>query len=104
MKSIRIAAIAVLATAAVSAFAQSDRGDRWEPAGQPSISTLSRAQVHAEAVKANYENFKRGYSGERGEFAFSAPVTLSDSGLTREAVRAETTKARGVQLLVDSAS
>jgi Domain of unknown function (DUF4148) len=107
MKSIRIATIALLATAAVSAFAAKDTGDRYESAAPSSIATsssLSRAQVQAEAIKANRENLKRFSSGERGELSLGAPVTPSNSSLSREAVRAEVTKARNTTIVVDSSS
>ena len=107
MKSIRIATIAVLATAAMGAFAAKDTGDRYESAAPSSITTsssLSRAQVQAEAVKANRENLKRFSSDERGELSLGTTVTPSNSGLTREAVRAEVTKARNTTIVVDSSS
>jgi hypothetical protein len=108
MKSIRIVAIAVLATTAMSAFAANDTGDRFEPTAQSSVSsssTLSRAQVQAEAVKANHENFKRFNSGERSDFSLSTSVAApSNGGLTREAVRSEVIKARSTAIVVDSSS
>lgn len=93
MKASRIATFALLATAAVgfNAFA----GDRYEPeASQSFVSTLSRAEVHAQAVKSVRDNQQRGFNAESGEYLISAPAAQATSGLTREAVRAEALKSR----------
>jgi hypothetical protein len=107
MKSIRLATIVVIATAAMSAFAAKDSGDRFEPAAQSSTAasaSLSRTQVQAEAIKANRENQKRFSSDERAELNLSNSFAPSNSGLSREAVRAEVTKARSTAIVVDSSS
>lgn len=104
MKTTRIAALALIATAAIGFNAHAESGDNYQPqSAQKFVSTLSRAEVQAEAVKAVRENLQRGYNAESGDYAISAPAASNGSGLTREAVRAEAIKARGTQLLQDNA-
>jgi hypothetical protein len=105
MKSIRIATIAVLATVSMGAFAAKDSGDRFELGAQATVSapsTLSRAQVQAEAIKANRDNAKRGYIHESDSF-YGVPA-VSSSTLTRDAVRAEITKARSTAFVIENNS
>jgi hypothetical protein len=103
MKATRIATLALIATAAAGFNAYAESGDSYQPeAAQKFVSTLSRAEVQAEAVKANRENFQRGFISERGEYLVSAPAASTDVGLTREAVRAEAIKVRGTSLLQDN--
>jgi hypothetical protein len=104
MKTTRIAALALIATASVGFNAYAESSDNYQPeAAQKFVSKLTRAEVHAEAVKANRDNFQRGFNSERGDYLIGAPVQSSGSGLTREAVRAEAIKVRGANLLQDSA-
>jgi hypothetical protein len=104
MKTTLIATLALIASAAgFNAYA--DSGDRYQPESvQKFVSTLSRAEVQAEAVKANRDNIKRGLNVETGEYLISAPAQVTGSGLAREAVRAEAINARGTNLLGDNAS
>lgn len=104
MKTSRIAALALIATAAVgfNAYAETSSDNLFAPA-QKTVSTLTRAQVQAEAVQANRDNFQRGYSVERGDYLISAPVQATGSTLTREAVRAEAIKSRGAFVVQDNA-
>jgi hypothetical protein len=103
MKTSRIAALALIATAAVgfNAYAETTSDNFFAPA-QKTVSTLTRAQVQAEAVQAR-DNFQRGYSVERGDYLISAPVQATGSTLTREAVRAEAIKSRGTFVVQDNA-
>ena len=104
MKTSRIAALALIATAATGFNAYAEYSDNFQPAGtQKFVSTLTRAQVHAEAVKATREAVQRGYNTETGEYLQAAPQPQTSSGLTREAVRAEAIKARSLNMLQDSA-
>jgi Domain of unknown function (DUF4148) len=104
MKTTRIAALALIATAAVGFNAYADSGDNYQPeTAQKFVSTLSRAEVQTEAVKATRDNIKRGFNAETGEYLISAPAQVTGSALTREAVRAEAIKARGMSLLQDNA-
>jgi hypothetical protein len=104
MKTTRIAALALIATAAVGFNAYAESADSYQPEPvQKFVSTLSRAEVQAEAVKANRDNFKRGLNAETGEYLISAPAQATGAALTREAVRAEAIKARGTNLLQDNA-
>jgi hypothetical protein len=105
MKTTRIAALALIATTAASFNVYADSGDSYQPdSAQKFVSTLSRAEVQAEAVKANRDNIKRGLNVETGEYLISAPAQATGSVLTREAVRAEAIRARGTNLLGDSAA
>ena len=104
MKTSRIAALALIATAAAGFNAYAESRDTYTlQSTQKFVSTLTRAQVQAEAVKATRDNFQRSYNAQTGEYLISAPAATSDVGLTREAVRAETIKARGLNLLQDRA-
>jgi hypothetical protein len=105
MKTSRIAALALIATAAAGFNAYAGETSEFNPdAGQKFVSTLSRAQVQSEAVKAVRDNLQRGYIAERGEYLVNAPVQANDATLTREAVRADAIKARGMNIAVDSNS
>jgi Domain of unknown function (DUF4148) len=105
MKTSRIAAMALIATAAAGFNAYAETSDTYQPeSAQKFVSTLTRAQVQAEAVKATRDNFQRGYSIERGDYLISAPAQAADMGLTREAVRAEAIKARSQNVLQDNAA
>jgi hypothetical protein len=104
MKTTRIAALTLIATAAVGFNAYAESGDSYQPEpAQKFVSTLNRADVRAEAVKATRDNFTRGYNAETGEYLISAPAQATGAALTREAVRAEAIKARGANLLQDNA-
>jgi Domain of unknown function (DUF4148) len=104
MKTTRIAALALIATAAVGFNAYAESSDSYQPEPvQKSVSTLNRAEVQAEAVKATRDNFNRGYNAETGEYLTSAPTQATDAALTREAVRAEAINSRGTNLLQNNA-
>ncbi|MBS7806620.1 DUF4148 domain-containing protein [Variovorax sp. PCZ-1] len=105
MKTSRIAALALIASAAVGFNAFAETSDNYQPeSAQKFVSTLTRAQVQAEAVKANRDSFQRGFNTERGDFLIGAPAQTPEVGLTREAVRAEAIKARSSKLLQDNAA
>jgi hypothetical protein len=95
MKTTHIAALALIASAAgFNAFAAS--GDNYPVVPEQTIvSTLSRAEVHAEAVKATREKLEHNFHSESGEYQIGAPVQATGSALTRAAVRAQALKARG---------
>lgn len=104
MKTSRIATLALIATAAVGFNAYAESGESYPAQDtQKFVSTLTRAQVQAEAVKAARDNIQRGYNAEALEYLIGAPAAASDAGLTREAVRAEAIKARGLDLQIYSA-
>jgi hypothetical protein len=105
MKTSRIAALALIASASVgfNAFADTTSDNYPLTSPQNAVSTLTRAQVQAEAVQANLESFQRGFQSERGEYLISSPAASTTPVLTREAVRAEAIRARGEQTLNDNA-
>jgi hypothetical protein len=105
MKTSRIAALALIASAAAGFNAYAGESSEFTPnAKENFVSTLTRAQVQAEAVQAVAVRQQRGYSSERDEFLFSAPASAGQTTLTREAVRAEAIKARGMNIVVESNS
>jgi hypothetical protein len=99
MKTSRIAALALIATAAAGFNAYAESSDNYQADfTQKSISTLSRAQVQATAN----DNSLRGLYSEQGDAQIKLATPRSDATLTREAVRAEAIKSRGVNLLPGS--
>jgi hypothetical protein len=104
MKTPRIAALALIATAAVGFNAYAGETSEFTPNVSTSfVSTLTRAQVQAEAVQANLDKIQRGYIVEQDVFLVS-PAQTNASTLTREAVRADAIKARGMNIVVESNS
>jgi Domain of unknown function (DUF4148) len=105
MKTSRIAALALIATAAAGFNAYAESSDSYQPEPvQKFVSTLTRAQVQAEAIQATRDNFTRGYNYETGEYQIAAPAKAIGDTLTREAVRAEAIKARNSVNVLDSAA
>ena len=104
MKTSHIAALALIASAATGFNAYADSSDNYQPLSeQKFVSTLSRAEVQADAIKAARDSVKRGYNNESGEYLISAPAQPYSMSLTREAVRADAIKARGTKPLIDNA-
>jgi hypothetical protein len=95
MKTSRIAALALIATAAAGFNAYAEGVSYQADFTQQTASTLTRAQVQAEA---NANRAVNGLYTEVGE----ARTQATPSVLTREAVRAEAVKSRSVNLLPES--
>jgi Zn-dependent protease with chaperone function len=97
MKSaIRTSVVALAAMGFVSAFAQQSDyvQDRRAAAANPQVvSTLTRAQVQAEAAQAQAEKRQRGYLDENDIYLRPSWMNKPVSTLSREAVRAEAIKA-----------
>jgi hypothetical protein len=96
MKASRYVSLAVLA-AAVLGFNAHAESERNYPPEAPSTSTLSRAQVQAEAIEAAKERARAGYNAERDAFVPErAPTTstLSREQVREEAIRAARERAR----------
>jgi biotin carboxylase len=91
MKTSRIAALALIATAATGFNAYAQSADAGIDPAQNFVSTANAAQVRADAVQANAERVQRGYSQESGEFLSGTPAFKSD--VARDTVRAEAIKA-----------
>jgi Domain of unknown function (DUF4148) len=105
MKTTRIAALALISTAAIGFNAYAGETSDFTPdVTQKFVSTLTRAQVQADAVQANLEITNRGYNNDQGVYLISAPAQSKDMSLTREAVRADAIKARGMITVVESNS
>jgi hypothetical protein len=104
MKTSRIAALALIATAAVGFNSFAGDTSEFNPVAEKFVSISTRAQVHAEAVQAVAERQQRGYGSERSEFLFNAPVSSGQTTLTREAVRAEAIKTRSMNMAIESNS
>jgi hypothetical protein len=94
MKATRIAALALFATAAVGFNAMANDLRSYGADVQIQPSTLTRAQVQAEAAQASR------ITNERDSFV----ATPASSQLSREAVRAEAVKARVDVLMINNAS
>ncbi len=104
MKTSHIAALALIASAATGFNAYADSGDNYQPQNeQKFVSTLTRAQVQADAIKAARDSAKRGYNNESGTYLINSPTQPSSMSLTREAVRVDAIKARGTKPLIDNA-
>ena len=103
MKATRIVSLALITFAAAGFNAHAESADNYPQPVQKFVSTLTRAQVQADAIKATRESFHRTSNNESGEYLFSAPVAAPSVVLTREAVRAEAFKARGIVFLQDYA-
>lgn len=91
MKTSRIAAFALIATAAVGFNAYAQSADAGVDPAQGFVSTAIAAQVKAEAAQANADRIKRGYISESGEFLSGTPAFKSS--VARDVVRAEAIKA-----------
>jgi hypothetical protein len=99
MKTSRIAALALLATASVGFNAYAEiAGDYQAPIPQASSSTLTRAQVQVDAVQANKNDWSRGLYTEAGTTVGSVPVQSAGMKLSREVVRSEAINARGIRM------
>jgi hypothetical protein len=98
MKATRIATLAAIAisasAASMGAFAQ-NHGDYYTPTSAPVVSSLSRAQVQAEAAQAPR------FVGDR---EFIAMPAATPSEVSRAEVRAEAVKARADVLMINNAS
>jgi hypothetical protein len=104
MKATRIATLALLATAALGFNAFASGSDTYQPEpAQKFVSVLSRAQVQEAAVAANLDNFKSGPVSERGAYSFTVSPQTSNTGLSRDAVRAEAIKNAHMAIVNDHA-
>lgn len=100
MKTSRITTLALIVTAAASFSAHAEN---YQTQSVPNfVPTLTRAQVHADALKAARINFQRIDNTESGTQFIGASAAPASNSLTREAVRAEALKARGTVRLEDS--
>jgi Domain of unknown function (DUF4148) len=105
MKTSRIAALTLIASAAVGFNAYAGETSEFTPdVSQKFVSTLTRAQVQADAVQANLEKIQRGYLNDQGVYLISAPVQSNAIAVTREAVRADAIKARSMTTDLESNS
>jgi hypothetical protein len=95
MKTSRIAALALIATAAVGFNAYAEGVSYQADFTKQTASTLTRAQVQAQA---NANRDVNALYSEAGE----ARTPVTPSSLTREAVRAEAIKSRDMNLLPES--
>lgn len=96
MKTSRIAALALIASAAIgmNAFAQSN--DAGIDPAQNFVSTANAAQVRSEAAQANLERVQRGYSQDSGEYISGTPAFKSN--ISREAVRTEAIQSNRISM------
>jgi hypothetical protein len=98
MNATRTAILASLvitaSTASMSAFAQKTHGDAYEPMAHAGVSTLTRAQVQAEAALSPK------VLNERETFAASPAPEAST--LSRSEVRAEAISAMAEQAVINN--
>jgi hypothetical protein len=101
MKTTRIATLVLIASAAIgfNAYAALDSNEPGQI--DKSVSTLSRAAVQAEAIKANSAKSQRGYIAESDIYLIGDNVQAPT--LTRKAVLDEVIKTRGTHLKRDNA-
>ncbi len=95
MKTSRIAALALIATAAVGFNAYAEGVSYQADFTKQTASTLTRAQVQAEAKANRAVNALYSEAGE-------ARTQATPSSLTREAVRAEALKSRDVNWALET--
>lgn len=96
MKTSRIAALALIASASFGFNAYAQSADAGVDPAKNFVSTADQAQVRAEAVKANADRIQRGYNNDSGDYLVGAPAFKS--GVSREAVRNEAVQSNRISM------